>query len=93
MINYDYEKKYNIASTVIPQSNYRKSTNKDLRRPNTPIPAIGTNHPLETTIKAQITEIIIVVNKMMCDKGISKPSQLEKKIFDALFQSTKKSVS
>lgn len=85
------EKKYNIASTVIPQSNYRKTTNKDLKSLDTPIPAIGTNHPEKNTIKEQITEIITIVNKMMCDKGATKPS-LEKKLFDTLFQSIKTSV-
>ena len=82
------EKKYNIASTVIPQSNYRKDTNKDLKSLKTDIPAIGVKHPEQKAIKIQIKDAIIIVNKMMCDKAVTKPS-LEKKLMMLCFNQVK----
>ena len=52
------EKKNNIASTLIPQSNYRKSTAKELASLDTNISPIGKKHPEKKGLIEKINELI-----------------------------------
>tara|TARA_Y100001935_G_scaffold255325_1_gene267722 strand:- start:2602 stop:3456 length:855 start_codon:yes stop_codon:yes gene_type:complete len=83
--------KNNIASTIIPQSNYRKSSNKQLSNLNTEIPPIGKSHKEKKQIIEEIKHLIILIHEVVLKRSHSGKA-LQKKVTDALFQTTKETV-
>lgn len=84
--------KSNIASTIIPQSNYRKSNNKKLNQLKTDLPPIGKNHTEKENIIEKIKTQIILIHEVVLKRSHSGTA-LQKKITNELFQSTKKTIS
>ena len=82
------QKKSHITNTVIPQSNYRKKTSKELNTLNTDIPSIGKKHNEERAIKEYIKNMIELVNQITFNKKESR-SKLEENLFSKLFKETK----
>ncbi|MEK9726743.1 MAG: sigma-70 family RNA polymerase sigma factor [Candidatus Margulisiibacteriota bacterium] len=82
------QKKHHISNTVIPQSNYRKNTNRDLLSINTEIPAIGKTHPAETEIKDTIKRSLKLVNQVVLKKEEVK-TRIESKLINTIFKATK----
>tara|TARA_Y100000590_G_C15513124_1_gene936151 strand:+ start:109 stop:963 length:855 start_codon:yes stop_codon:yes gene_type:complete len=85
------EKKNNIASTLIPQSNYRKSTAKELASLDTNISPIGKNHPEKKELIEKINELIALIHEVLLKKEHTG-STLQKKISALLFQNTTKNI-
>jgi RNA polymerase sigma factor (sigma-70 family) len=83
--------KNNIASTLIPQSNYRKYSNKQLNHLNTDIPPIGKTPPEKKQIIEEIKHMIILIHEVVIKRSHSG-NTLQKKITQALFQTTKEPV-
>jgi RNA polymerase sigma factor (sigma-70 family) len=77
-------KKPNISSSLIPQSNYRKQTNKDLQELNTTIPAIG-NHPKTNEITTRIKTLIDTIHHVFF-KSKPSTSTIQKKLTASLFK-------
>ena len=81
--------KNQLASTYIPQSNYRNKTNKDLTKINIEISPIGDNYEHKIELKKRIISLINIIHKIIfSDESSSK--KLENKIFNELFKKTKK---
>ena len=86
------KKNNNIASSIIPQSNYRKSSAKKLNTLNTDIPCIGKAHPKKKGLIEKINDLIILIHEVILKKNHSGKA-LQKKISTLLFQDTTKKVS
>lgn len=84
--------KNNIASTIIPQSNYRKSSNKQLVNLNTNIPPIGKAYKEKNQIIEEVKHLIILIHEVVLKRSHSGTA-LQKKITNALFQPTKQTIS
>ncbi len=81
--------KNQLASTYIPQSNYRNTTNKDLAKINIEISPIGENHQHKNELKKRIIYLINLIHIIIfSDENSSK--KLENKIFNDIFKKTKK---
>ncbi len=81
-------KKSNIASTLIPQTNYRKSTSKQLIELDTTIPAIGKANPEKKEIMGKVKELIECIHLVVLKQSYSGKS-IQKKVSEQLFQNTK----
>ena len=83
--------KNKLSSSIIPQSNYRKSTGKKLTTLNTTLPLL--DHPInKTDIVNKIISLINIIHHVVFKKDY-KGTSLQKKIIDQLFQKTNTKIS
>ena len=71
--------KSNIASTIIPQSNYRKSNNKKLNQLKTDLPPIGKNHTEKENIIEKIKTQIILIHEIVLKNDHTREQHYKKK--------------
>ncbi len=83
--------KKKISSTLIPQTNYRKSTSKELITLNTTIPPIGPEHPAKDNIIKKVKNTIIMIHEVVL-KQAYKGKSIENKIQAELFKKTTKKI-
>ena len=81
--------KNQLASTYIPQSNYRNKTTKDLTKIDIKINPIGINHPHEPELKKRVLNLVTMIQRIVFNN--EQPSKkFEKKLYDEIFQKTQK---
>tara|TARA_A100001015_G_scaffold312754_1_gene418547 strand:+ start:405 stop:1259 length:855 start_codon:yes stop_codon:yes gene_type:complete len=83
--------KSNIASTIIPQTNYRKATNKTLVNLDVKIQAIGKKHPEKKSINEKVLESIQLIHHVVL-KRTYQGKAIQKKVQAELFKDTKKKI-
>jgi RNA polymerase sigma factor (sigma-70 family) len=85
------KKKNNIASSLIPQSNYRKKTNKTLNILNTDIPSVGTTSKHTPQIEEKVDFIAQLIHKTVTNTE-RKKIPIVSQIIATLFQNPTKKV-
>ena len=81
-------KKTKISSTIIPQSNYRKTTSKPLSELKTTIVPVGVNYPEKKELTKKVVELIDLIQHVTLKKEPSN-TKLQKIICEQLFQGAK----
>jgi RNA polymerase sigma factor (sigma-70 family) len=85
------KKNTNIASSLIPQSNYRKKTNKTLNILNTDIPPIGTDSKHHQQIKEKVTFTAHLIHKTVTNTD-AKTIPIISEIISTLLQNTQNKI-